>query len=632
MARYSNERPNTTQAMLSNYTVDELKQLGGHLLSTMKRLKLTAVNHDLPSGGSRLPTRKAELVTWVLTPLQDCACLQSLYQHLSALEQAVIQEAVHTPDGTFDSFQFKAKYGSVPQTHLSNYWSSRKNKDAGVSTLALFFAQGTMLPPDLQKQFKQFVPQPKGVAVQVLDELPEALPLHMYGRENDTVPLKQHATEQAALQDLMAVLQLADMGKIGVSTKTSRVTNAGATAIRRILSHGDFYPDTLEAPDSYEIQIGDAGIRPFAWPLLLQAAKLAQINGNKLALTRTGQTALKKPPHETIAKLWQRWLNNKLLHELSRVELIKGQKSKSRPLAAADTCRKQLAAALAELEEGVWIETETFFKFLIAQGHNMTVARNPWELYLFDKQYGSLGYDTIGWGIAESRFSRAFLLEYAATLGLLDVALVPPWGALRDFGDLWGADDLSCISRYDGLHAIRLTALGAWVLGQRDTYVPDMHQEPSLTIADDMTISFLPSVGTSSSDELFLNRCFDQTFHHVWRIALPKLLEAVEEGVDIDQVINFLQERSEGAFPPSVQDFFDTVLSRLTKVRDRGEARLIECADVQTAHLILSEKHLQGICFLAEDRYIVVPREHDTLFRKTLRNAGYVLPGVTTQQ
>ena len=38
---------------------------------------------------------------------------------------------------------------------------------------------------------------------------------------------------------------------------------------------------------------------------------------------------------------------------------------------------------------------------------------------------------------------------------------MPPQGARGDYWDRWGADDLSCFSRYDGLMSFRLTPLGA---------------------------------------------------------------------------------------------------------------------------------------------------------------------------
>jgi hypothetical protein len=56
------------------------------------------------------------------------------------------------------------------------------------------------------------------------------------------------------------------------------------------------------------------------------------------------------------------------------------------------------------------------------------------------------------------------LFEYAATLGVVDVAYAGPRGARDDHRDLPGADARDCLSRYDGLAAIRVNELGAAIL------------------------------------------------------------------------------------------------------------------------------------------------------------------------
>jgi len=215
--------------------------------------------------------------------------------------------------------------------------------------------------------------------------------------------------------------------------------------------NGDFYPPECEASHHWDVQMGPLGIRPFAWAMLLQAGGLAKINGTKLALTPTGKAALRKEPHETIARLWDRWLRSNLTHEMRRIEIIKGQKSQKRPLYVAAPCRQRIAGALSELEEGDWMGTKDFFKMLIAKGYDFPLVKNPWALYLGEANYGSFGYNHVGWDHIEGRFARVFLLEYAATLGLIDVALVEPWHALNDLSNFWGADDISCLSRYDGM-------------------------------------------------------------------------------------------------------------------------------------------------------------------------------------
>jgi hypothetical protein len=56
------------------------------------------------------------------------------------------------------------------------------------------------------------------------------------------------------------------------------------------------------------------------------------------------------------------------------------------------------------------------------------------------------------------------LFEYAATLGVIDVAYTGPRGARDDYRELWGADRYDSLSRYDGLAAVRVNDLGAAIL------------------------------------------------------------------------------------------------------------------------------------------------------------------------
>src|SRR4030042_6293370 len=98
-----------------------------------------------------------------------------------------------------------------------------------------------------------------------------------------------------------------------------------------------------------------------------------------------------------------------------------------------------------------------------APGLDFSVSRRPHYLYIGEEQYGSLGGDD-GERILDERYVLCLLLEYVATLGMIDVGLIPPAGARPDFHHLWGTDDLPYVSRYDGLLCFRVNALGAFCL------------------------------------------------------------------------------------------------------------------------------------------------------------------------
>jgi hypothetical protein len=105
---------------------------------------------------------------------------------------------------------------------------------------------------------------------------------------------------------------------------------------------------------------------------------------------------------------------------------------------------------------------------LRAQPAPLAVAASPlarWRLYIENPRYGSLG--PVGWkawNVLEGRYALCVLFEYAATLGVVDVAYTGPRGARDDYRELWGTYPHGCMSRYDGLAAVRVNELGAAIL------------------------------------------------------------------------------------------------------------------------------------------------------------------------
>jgi hypothetical protein len=258
------------------------------------------------------------------------------------------------------------------------------------------------------------------------------------------------------------------------------------------------------------------------------------------------------------------------------------------------------------------------------------VTRDAWRLYICEPEYGSLGYDGCGgWDILQARYALALLLEYAATLGVVDVACVPPAGARDDYGDLWGTDGLAFLSRYDGLTHLRVNALGALCLGVADAYEPAPTEvRPALSVLPDFEVAALGD-DLTSADRLALDRYAERTAEHVWRLRRERLLAAVESGDSIERVRDFLATRSATALPDTVAQLLDDVAQRSAALTDRGPALLIECADPALAVLLARDRRTRGLCLLAGDRMLAVPAASEAAFRRAVRGAGYVVGGVT---
>jgi len=588
----------TVEEALASLTVSELKKLAVLVSATA-------------------PNRKPRLVALLVEQLEGERLL-ALWGRLGELERAAIGEVVHGSERRFNAERFRAKYGQDPDWGARDNWGCRVT----ASPLSLFIYQG-VVPDDLLERVEPLVVRPAEASIDSVRELPAAIERlvehYHYKHESgtETVPLVVDERERAAHEELATVLRLIDAGWVAVSDRTRRPTSAAVRLVTSMLDTGDNDADDELGP-----------IRAFAWPLLIQAAGLAERAGARLRLTAAGRKALAEPAAPTLRRAWKRWLDTRLLDELSRIDAIKGQSGKGRRgLTAAAGRRAVIADALADCPVGRWVDVDELFRYMRASGHDFEVTRDAWSLYLRSPEYGSLGYDGCGgWEILQGRYALCVLFEYAATLGLIDVAYVPPAEAREDFRQLWGADDLEYLSRYDGLSYVRLTPLGAYCLGIVDEYEP-----PRLELRAVLSVlSTLEVVATEGSlnaaDRIVLERYADSVSDRVWQLTDQRLLAALEAGGSLTELAEFLTASSVSPLPERAVQLFRDIEERAERIQDNGAARLILCGDPALATLVANHVRTRRLCMLAGERHLVVPVASERAFRRALRELGYPIP------
>lgn len=581
------------------------------------------LDHLIPLGPllvSRPPTRKRELVPLLTAEMSRPERVKKLYEALEEINKAAVQEAVHDVHGRLDPVRFLAKYGCSP----------RFGAPKSPTPLVLLMPDRSSLPVELQAMLKGYVPPPRDVAVTTVDVLPEVVPLARRtwradrGKDPELVPIRRRSTELVARKEVMAILRLVESGKIRVSDKTRRPAQASVELIRNFLVGGDFY-DVADQSEYDHDPGSDLAIRAFAWPLILQVAGLASPSGTRLELSAAGRKALGQAPEVVLRSAWKKWIPTTVFDEFHRIDAIKGHR-KAR-LTSPSPRRLAVSDVLEACPAGSWIGLDAFFQLIRAMGLKLDVANNLWELYVAEQEYGSLGYDSSNvWEQLQGRYVLAFLFEVAATLGLLDVAYVPPQYARDDFRDRWGTDEFECFSRYDGLKYFRINGLGAWCLGLTKEYVPEVeHIEPNLQVLPNLDI-VLVGKDSDPADLLVLDRFAERTSDSVWRLERAKILAAVEGGFDLDEFTTFLTARSRDPIPQTVNVFLDDAKARAGQLRDLGTARMIECSSPETALLLVHDRDLGKRCQLAGDRRLVFSIADEAAVRARLRKLGYVLP------
>ncbi|MDS4021849.1 MAG: helicase-associated domain-containing protein [Candidatus Competibacter sp.] len=599
---------------------------------TVEYLKKIAA---LVSDEKNKPIRKADLVEFVLRHVNgeryrlrqfEDDPLQGFWRKLDVLQQAAVAETVHGPHPWFDGERFAAKYGQAPNWGEGRYYNSNP------SLLGVFFYDRIM-PDDLRRRFKSFVPKPEPVRLSPQHELPAEWALTYQEWDEQTrkskayrqmVPIAQRLTERAAIHDIKAILRLIDAGKLAVSDKTHQPGVAALRSLDALLLGGDYYDDSEYG--EYE-KIGP--IKPFAWPMLVQAGGLASLSGKTLQLTKTGQKALSEPVEKTLAQLWQRWLKTTLFDELRRIDCIKGQTGKGkRGLTAVAGRRAAIDRALRGCPPGQWIAVHDLFRQMRATDAGFEVTRDPWNLYVCEPGYGNLGENHHGWNILQARYALCLLFEYAATLGLLDVAYIPPHDARPDYSGIWGTDDLPFFSRYDGLLYLRVNPLGACVLGLADRYqpaAPEVAATPLLRVLPNLEIAAI-GPRLEPADAMLLDSYAEKVSDAVWKLEQGRLLEALEAGHDIAVLAELLVSLGGQPLPETVERFLEDMARRARSLKATGTARLIECADAVLATLIANDSRTKPYCLLAGDRWLAVPVESEARFRSALRKLGYGLP------
>ncbi len=464
-------------------------------------------------------------------------------------------------------------------------------------------------------------------SIQYLDRLPTSILLDINEKtvERD---LFVRNTAAAAINNLETVLRLVEGGRIKVSPKTGRPPLSAQKELTGLLQDGDWYQG---ADDLKEI----GHIQAFAWPVLLQGTGLTKADGSALKLTNKGKKAIEDDLPQVIKEAWSRWQTNKFLDEFSRVDRIKGQKStRGRTLFAAHTRRPVLHEGLSFCTPGKWLSVDELIRAVHATGFRFEVARYPWKLHVAGTHYGPLN-EYEDQTMIQKRYVLAYLLEYAATLGIIDVAYILPHGALSDHYHLWDSDTggtADFLSRYDGLMFIRMNALGAFAFGMADAYDAQPKEiRAVLTVLPNHDIVITDKEALSPADRLFLEKTCRKRSSAVWNLTTHTLLEAVQNGTRMDEIEAFLESRSTQPIPDTVRTLLQDAESRCSAFEYAGRSHLVACRDAVLQKLAITDAKLSKLCLPAGERHIVILPGKEKQFMAALARLGYMVPQLREQ-
>jgi hypothetical protein len=580
-------------------------------------------------GGSSKLTRKMQRAEYIASCLQDPEKLRWLWEQMAPDEQRVVAVAYHN-GGHFDDMAYQAQYGNLPESLVSHNWYYTRDAHKHIS---LFLSRSQILP-GLMPLLAGIVPPSERFQLTGLEEAPAAMVYDTEVAGKVEIVAFNHAdTEEAGWHDLLVFLQLINQGLITFSSSSSRLTPKSAQTLLRHLLDGDFEQSDTE-PVKVDETIRVYGLTIFA----LHAGLVSALGGGKL--TPKGQAFLTSQDPELLLEAFETWSSQGSFEELTRIQGLRGLRSKGIHLTDPGERREKILEALSWCPTGVWIPLEEFYRAVKIWRFNFKLEEEGLnKLYVgsrrsYDGYYSSWASPDNMWLLTNGIYINVILWEYLATLGALDLLYIPaeeaqllttldedPWV----FNEFYFDEDES-FSRYDGLCYFRINPLGAYLLGHTAEYQPPSHlslEQAFFQVDAERQVKLLDPQRPIPMVMAQLIQVAVETAPGCYRLDQEKLLPALEQGLDIKVLIDFLHRHNQGTLPPEIDEWLQSIYQASRAFSIKSKALIIRASGKEVAEKVLADPELSRICTLLDGTTLVISASHESRFRNRLRQLGY---------
>lgn len=556
-------------------------------------------------------TRKAELAGAITNLVKTD--IQAVLKHCSIKEKQVLALATYKK-GCISAKMFSSLYGYGFPERVTNYGSRNVSPYQALVFGDDYRNSNLKISDELIEILKNVFTQPATEVVKTVDEIPS---------EYDDRTIHIHLGETTIFNELKNVLRLVHQEKISVSEKTRKPPAAAVKAITKALVAPDFHlEDPYATSNPYSEPAGP--VRAYAWGILVQSCGWGTYSNGKLKLSSSGKKVMNGDFKEFISGVWS-YLKSSKFDELRRVKTIRGQSGKGkRGLSDTKHRKPELLAAIQKWPVNEWLSFEEVCRFQLASKNSFTVSGDLWNLYFSEKSYGNLAYDG-GGGELEKVYTRVFLFEYMATLGLIDVAYVYPHYLWPEFNGWWGSDEHAFCSRYDGLLYVRLNPLGAYCFKISDSYNPPepvKHKFFLIQANLDIVVTSPPG----AVELHYLEMIARQISEKVWKTDKETILTSIEKGISLKELRDFAAAYSQNKLPETLVLFLNDIEKKINSIESLSDAVVVKCRDSVTAATLANDSSLMKYCTLSGESSIVYKKKNEKAFTTQLKKKGYILP------
>ena len=270
-----------------------------------------------------------------------------------------------------------------------------------------------------------------------------------------------------------------------------------------------------------------------------------------------------------------------------------------------------------------WISTQNFLDFISLRSYDFKIASiNQMCQYLTYETEGKYGKDknllkkANYKSLAVEPIIKGSLMLWAC-YGLLDIAY-----------DSIDTTELgkTYFSNYDGIKAVRLTNLGAYILGKTSQYeVPEVKQSYELNFSTD-NLMILVEGETNLTDNLLANYA-DKVGSNRYAVSNESFLKNVANKKDLKMKIDIFKQVVSNKLPPNWKNFFEDLDRKIHPLKQVDEVMVfkIPSDDPELIKLLIQNQSIKKLLIKAEDYQIIVLKKDYPTLRTKLKTFGYLL-------
>ncbi len=399
-----------------------------------------------------------------------------------------------------------------------------------------------------------------------------------------------------------------EQGKLEL-TKTGKISIPQIAKMQKFLGISEFFPTVHDK----EL----AGLRTNMWANLLCTYVMPNFSHNTL-----DKNMLQLEPIALAKKLLLGYISTHIKSQHFMLHL-------NGSIGIETSYQASVWEFFKKLNQGEWIHIDNIWHSIVYD-NSLPTPTNMYDAQYMSiktaKHYLNVNYANYTVLIEKPIFySNLFIL---ASLGMIDLAL-------DEIKDSQWAEDNNLLEKYitplDGLVAIRLTALGAFMLGKNTAYTVDKVEDENVQLDENSLYIFYN--GNNQPLRSIIQQTARSAGTNLYKVDYETVLGDCANHKQVQSKINIFQKLLSNNPPKIWKDFFQSLQQKSYQLKDENDNfrvfRLPQ--NPELINLIAREASLKKYILKAEGYMVLIRRQDVSNVKKQLKNYGFLVDFLTSE-